>query len=90
MPLLLGLFSWIFVGLVAGLAAARLFPGSRRLGAGAGLGLGLGGAIAGGLLATYLGFGGLAGYDPRALVVATLASALTLLTAHFLRQPTRG
>lgn len=90
MPLLLGLFSWILVGLVAGLAAARLFPGSPRMGAGLGVGLGLGGAITGGLLATYLGFGGLAGYDPRSLVAATLTSVLALLTAHFLRLPAKS
>ena len=40
---------------------------------------GLLGAWAGGVLATALGFGGLAGFDPRGLSTAALAGLLALL-----------
>ncbi len=76
--LFLGLLSWILIGLVSG-ALARRLPGAPPLGWGALLGTGLLGALAGGLLATALGFGGMAGFDARALVIATLGAMLALL-----------
>lgn len=77
--LLLGLISWISIGLIAGLLAARLLPGEPPLGWGPAGGVGAAGALGGGLLATALGFGGLAGYDVRSLATATLSAALALL-----------
>ncbi len=78
MILFLGLFSWIALGLIVGLLAARLLPGRPSLGLGSSVLLAIGAAIGGGLLSTTLGFGGLATYDPRALVVALLTSILAL------------
>ncbi len=83
MPPLLGLLSWLAIGLIAGLSASPMLPGEPRLGRGPGLAAGLGGALAGGLLATVLGFGGLAAYDVRSLATATLATVLSLLLARY-------
>lgn len=88
--LLLGFFSWMLMGLAAGLLAARLFPGQPRLGTGLAISISLGGALLGGLGATFLGFGGLAGFDARSLLIATLGAALALMVTHFLRQPASG
>jgi uncharacterized membrane protein YeaQ/YmgE (transglycosylase-associated protein family) len=46
---------------------------------------GLTGALAGGLLATVLGFGGLASFDWRGLATATLAAVLSLLVVRLAR-----
>lgn len=74
--LLLGLYSWIVLGLViGGLAPPMLAP--RR---GRAIALGLLGALGGGLLATLLGFGGLGSFDVRSMVTAGLgALSLVLL-----------
>ena len=61
------------------LLGRMVLPGRPRLTYAAALIVGVGGAFLGGLLATVLGFGGLAAFDPRALVTATLASILGLL-----------
>jgi uncharacterized membrane protein YeaQ/YmgE (transglycosylase-associated protein family) len=76
--LFLGLISWILIGLASG-ALARSLPGTPTLPWIPLLGSGLLGAIGGGLLATGLGFGGLAGFDPRSLITATLGAMLALL-----------
>ncbi len=84
MPFLLGLLSWLAIGILAGLSASRMLPGTPPLGRVTATLAGLGGALAGGLLATALGFGGMAAFDPRALVTATLGAVLCLLLLrHF-------
>lgn len=81
-PLPLGLFSWLIIGLVAGLSAAKLLPGQPPMSSVAAVLAGMTGALAGGLLATTLGFGGLAGFDWRGLATATLAAVLCLLVVR--------
>ncbi len=78
MILFLGLISWIVLGLVVGLLAARMLPGRPALGIGSTVLLAITAAIGGGLLSTALGFGGLATYDSRALITALLTSILAL------------
>ncbi len=83
MLLFLGLFSWLVIGLAAGLLANLMLPGEPRMGCFVAVPAGLFGAVAGGLLATVLGFGGLAGYDVRSLATATLAAVLVLLLLRY-------
>ena len=73
-----GLLSWLGAGLALSLAARPLAPW-RRLPLLATLAVGVAGGVAGGALATVLGFGGLAGFDPRSLATAALAALLALL-----------
>ena len=49
--------------------------------------LGIVGALAGGAVATYLGFGGLLGFDWRGLVTAILTALLAILLGRLLRRP---
>ncbi|MEM8932359.1 MAG: hypothetical protein AAGE94_14350 [Acidobacteriota bacterium] len=79
MPVLLGLFSWLLAGLVCGLTASAFLPPPARPGAVTAMLVGLTGALSGGLVATVFGFGGLASYDPRGLLVATLAALLAIV-----------
>jgi uncharacterized membrane protein YeaQ/YmgE (transglycosylase-associated protein family) len=73
-----GLLSWLAVGVTLALLA-RLLPPWRGTTLLATLVAGATGALAGGLLATALGFGGLAGFDPRSLATASLAAFVALL-----------
>jgi len=85
---LMGVGSWILMGLFAGVLA-RYLPGART-GCLATLAIGLAGALAGGFIATLLGFGGIRGFDVRSLIVATLGAVLLLLIAALLRPAPRG
>lgn len=87
MPLPLGLLSWLVIGCVSGLSANRLLPGRPPLGLLPAMAVGLVGACLGGLLATVLGFGGVAGFDFRSLVTATLGAMLCLLLFRSARLP---
>lgn len=73
---MLGLIIWLIVGGALGLLHARL-PGLRPRWWTALL-LGTGCAIAGGLVATAFGFGGLAVFDARSMIVAALAAVVGL------------
>ncbi len=84
MPLPLGLLFWLAAGLIAGLAAGRLLPGEPRLGYLKATAVGLAGALAGGLVATVMDFGGLVSFDPRSVVTAALAAVLSLLWLRYL------
>ena len=78
MILFLGLLSWLLLGLLVGLFAARFLPGRPKLSAGSTVWIGMGAALVGGLISSWFGFGGLATYDPRALATALLTSLLAL------------
>ena len=81
----LGLFSWLLMGLAAGLLGAWLLPGRPPLSRGLAAAAGVGGALFGGLLATVLGFGGLVGWDLRGQATATLGAVLCLLLVRLWR-----
>ena len=83
---LMGLFSWIVMGLVAGALARLLLPGKDNAGCVLTVAIGVIGALLGGFLATKLGFGGLSGLDLRSVVIATLGAVLLLLVARLLRR----
>lgn len=78
----LGLVSWLAMGLLVAIPASRLLPGSPRLGALPAAAVGLIAAAAGGLLATVLGFGGLASFDVRSLAIATMMAILAVTWAR--------
>jgi hypothetical protein len=75
-----GLILWSIAGLIAA-TATRLLPGPTLSWPRA-LITGLIGGLAGGLLATALGMGGVAESDPRAGVLALLLGALSVLFLH--------
>lgn len=74
----LGLVSWILAGAAVGALGARLLPGRPPLRLGAALATAVAAAVFGGLIATYLGFGGLAAFDPRSLAVAGLTALVAV------------
>ncbi len=83
---LMGLGSWILMGLLAGLAAKFLLPGKDPGGCVVTVLIGIGGALLGGFLATYLKFGGLSGFDGRSFVIATLGAFVLLLLLRVVKR----
>lgn len=75
----IGLISWIFLGLVAGLVAKFLLPGRDPGGCIVTTLIGIAGALLGGFLATQLGYGGIARFDLYGFIVAVLGAVILLL-----------
>ena len=78
----MGLLTWILVGLVAGLIAQLI------LGGGIGIGLrsvvmtillGVGGALVGGFVSVWLGYGDVTGFNVRSLVIAVLGAIAVIV-----------
>ncbi|HEV8238055.1 MAG TPA: GlsB/YeaQ/YmgE family stress response membrane protein [Thermoanaerobaculia bacterium] len=84
-----GTVAWSGAGLVLALVLRLLPPwrGSSWLLA---LAIGLAGALAGGVVATALGFGGLAAIDVRSIATAALGALLALLGLALARVPKRS
>jgi len=82
----MGLLSWIVMGLLAGLLGRFLLPGRDAAGCILTTLIGVVGAVVGGFVATYLGYGGISGFDFRSLVIATLGAIVFLLLLRLIRR----
>ena len=82
----MGLFSWIFMGLLAGALGKLLLPGKDPGGCVLTVGIGVVGALIGGFLATQLGFGGISGFDLRSLATATAGAVVFLLILRLFKK----
>lgn len=81
---MMGLFSWILMGLLAGALGRFLLPGRDSMGCFATILTGIVGAVIGGFVATALGFGGFQGFDIYSLLLATLGAILFLFVLRLL------
>ena len=81
----MGLLSWVVMGFLAGLLAKFLLPGRDPGGCIVTPLIGIVGAVVGGWVASYLGYGGIRGFDLRSLLIATLGAILFLLVLRLLR-----
>lgn len=77
----MGIVSWVIFGLGAGALAKLLMPGDDGGGILKTTALGILGALAGGFVATSLGFGKITGFNTRSFVIA-VAGALLVLWAY--------
>jgi uncharacterized membrane protein YeaQ/YmgE (transglycosylase-associated protein family) len=82
-----GAIAWSVAGLLLA-AVLRLLPPWRGSSWLLALAVGLVGALVGGVLATVLGFGGLAAFDLRSLATAGLGALLALLVLALARTRT--
>lgn len=82
----MGFLTWIAVGLVAGFLAKLLVKGGPG-----GIGpigliwtavLGVAGALVGGFISTRLGYGDVAGFDLRSVLIATLGAIVVIVIAR--------
>ena len=77
----MGILLWIVFGLVAGVVAKWIMPGSDPGGIIVTILLGIGGAVIGGMLGSTLGLGGMSGFDVRSLMLA-VGGAVVLLIGY--------
>ena len=74
----MGIVVWIILGLVVGVIAKLIMPGKDPGGFIITIILGIAGAFVGGFIASSLGFGSVAGFDIRSLLIAVGGAVLLL------------
>lgn len=87
---IVGILSWILLGLVAGLIAKLLMPGRDPGGIIITILLGIAGALLGGFLSAIFGFGGITDFNFRTLLIAILGSMFLLLLYRMVFRPHRA
>jgi len=75
---MMGILSWIILGLVVGVIAKFLMPGQDPGGIFITILLGIAGAIGGGFISSAIGFGEVTGFDLRSLIIAVGGSIILL------------
>ena len=81
----MGLLAWIIFGLLAGAIAKFIMPGPDPGGIIVTILIGIAGAFVGGFIGSFLGFGGVAEFDIRSLLIAVLGSIVLLFVFRKLR-----
>ncbi|HWP49520.1 MAG TPA: GlsB/YeaQ/YmgE family stress response membrane protein [Candidatus Limnocylindrales bacterium] len=81
----MGIISWIIFGLIVGVIAKFLMPGSDPGGIILTIILGIVGALVGGFIASSIGWGSITGFNIRSIVIAVLGSILLLVIYRLLR-----
>ncbi len=74
----MGIISWILIGLIAGLLAKWIMPGSGPGGFIVTVLIGMAGASIGGFIVTILGGAGATGFNVWSILVATLGAIVLL------------
>ena len=82
----MGILSWILFGLLAGIAAKLIMPGRDPGGFIVTILLGIAGAVVGGFIASFLGFGDYQGFDLRSFIVAVIGAVILLFIYRKLRK----
>jgi len=75
----MGILAWIVFGLLAGWVAKILTPGADPQGCIITMVIGVLGAVIGGFIGSYLGFGSVTGFDLRSFLIAVAGAVLLLL-----------
>ena len=83
---MMGILSWIVLGLIAGVLAKWLLPGKDPGGFIITILLGVGGAFVGGWVGTQLGIASFNGFTMQGVLVATLGAVLLLVIYRVLRK----
>ena len=82
----MGILSWIVFGLIAGVVAKYVMPGPDSGGIVMTILLGVAGAVVGGFIGAQMGYGSVAAFDVRSLLIA-IGGALVLLVGFRLVLP---
>ncbi len=80
----MGIVSWIILGFLAGAIAKALHPGRDRGGCVLTILLGIAGALVGGYIGTFFGWGRVTGVSPRSLGLAVLGALIILIAFRIL------
>ena len=82
----MGILSWIIFGLITGALAKFIMPGEDPGGCVLTTVIGIVGAVIGGFIGTWLGFGGISGFDVRSMLIAVLGAVLLLWVYRLTRR----
>lgn len=74
----MGIFSWIILGLIAGVLAKLIMPGKDGGGFFITTGLGVAGAFVGGWIGSFFGLGSMSGLNIGSILTATAGAFLIL------------
>ncbi len=77
----MGIFSWVFLGLIVGILAKWIMPGKDPGGIIITIIIGISGALLGGFIGSILGLGTVTGFNLGSLILATVG-ALALLFGY--------
>lgn len=80
----MGIISWILVGLIAGLLAKWIMPGSGPGGLILTIVLGMAGASIGGFIVQILGGAGATGFNVWSILVATVGAIILLFVYNLI------
>ena len=75
----MGIFSWIFLGLIAGALAKFILPGKDPGGLIVTIIIGVVGALLGGFLGSLIGLGNVESFDIGGIFIATIGAILLLI-----------
>jgi uncharacterized membrane protein YeaQ/YmgE (transglycosylase-associated protein family) len=81
-----GIIAWIVFGLIAGLLAKFIMPGTDPGGWIITILLGIAGALVGGFIGQALGFGGVSGFNLGSMLIAILGAILLLALYRMTRR----
>jgi uncharacterized membrane protein YeaQ/YmgE (transglycosylase-associated protein family) len=82
----MGILAWIVLGLLVGVLARFLMPGTQPLGIIGTILLGIVGAVVGGFIGIQMGWGNVHGFDLRSLGLAILGGVLVLFLVRLFQQ----
>lgn len=82
----MGILAWIVLGLVVGVLARFLMPGTQPMGLVRTILLGIVGAVVGGIIGTQMGWGNVYGFDLRSLGLAIGGGLLVLFIIGLLQK----
>lgn len=82
----MGIFSWVFVGLIAGMLAKWIMPGDQKAGFFATMGLGIAGGLVGGFVMSLITGEGVTGFNLQTLLVATVGAIVVLIAYGLIRR----
>ena len=83
---MMGLFSWIVMGLIVGVLAKFIMPGRDPGGFIITVALGIGGAFVGGYIGSFLGIGAVSGFNLASVFIATLGAIVLLALYRALKR----
>ena len=75
----MGFIAWILLGLIAGALAKFVIPGKQPGGCLVTTGIGIVGAVVGGFLGSFIGFGQVESFDLGSIFIATLGAIVLLI-----------
>ncbi|AOM40763.1 GlsB/YeaQ/YmgE family stress response membrane protein [Xenorhabdus hominickii] len=78
----MGILSWIIFGLIAGILAKWVMPGSNSSGIIMTIILGIVGAVVGGYISTFFGMGKVDGFNLGSFAIAVVGAMLVLFVYH--------